>query len=107
MSISSAGSLIDVLRDICLLNRDQLAQLPRGAEGRGDARSRAKMLVQRGWLTVYQMNRLLLGNAAELVFGPYHILDRLGSGGLSAVYKARHAANDWIVALKVIQPEVI
>jgi serine/threonine-protein kinase len=108
MSMRSSGTLIDALREHALLRPEQLTQIPRLADGRcGDARALAKILVQRGLLTVYQMNQLLLEKAGELVIGPYHILDRLGHGGLSAVYKARHARHDWIVALKVIQPEVI
>ena len=39
--------------------------------------------------------------------GPYLILDKLGQGGLSQVFKARHAETDWVVALKVIRPEAM
>ena len=35
------------------------------------------------------------------------MLDRLGQGGLSSVYRARHSEHEWEVALKLIQPEVI
>jgi serine/threonine protein kinase len=109
MSIGSSGNLIDALKQTALLGEDKLAQLPRLAEGRcADPRPLAKLLVQRGWLTVYQINQLLVGKTTDLLIGPYHILDRLGQGGLAAVYKARHKdPNSPIVALKVIQPEVI
>ena len=108
MSIGSSGNLIDALRQTALLGPERLAQLPRLAEGRcAEPRALAKLLVQRDWLTVFQMNQLLLGKTDELIIGPYHILDRLGQGGLSSVYKARHAKTELLVALKVIQPEVI
>jgi serine/threonine protein kinase len=38
-----------------------------------------------------------------LVLGPYLIIDRLGKGGQSEVYKAKHTEHDWIVALKVLR----
>ena len=108
MSIGSSGNLIDALKQTALLGEDQLAQLPRLAEGRcADPRPLAKLLVQRGWLTVYQVNQLLIGKTTELLIGPYRILDRLGQGGLAAVYKARHRDHDGVVALKIIQPEFI
>jgi len=108
MGIVSSGVLVDHLRRLCLLTRDQLAQVVNTFQGRcADARKLAKFLVQKDWITVYQMNQLLAGNAAELAIGPYHILDKLGQGGLSHVYKARHMDHGWVVALKVIRPEAM
>ncbi len=108
MSIVSSGALIDALRQYRLLTHGQLAQLPEMATGRcGEARNLAKLLGQRGWLTIYQINQILQGSARELVLGPYLILDRLGQGGLSQVFKARHMEWDGIVALKVIRPEAM
>ncbi len=108
MSVVSSGTLIDVLRETGLLLPQQLHELVRLANGRcHEARPFAKMMVQRGWLTIFQINQILAGRGAALVVGPYHVLDRLGQGGLSSVYKARHSVYEWEVALKVIQPEVI
>lgn len=108
MGIVSSGALYDVLRQYGLLSPDQLAELPGLAQGRcGDARTLAKLLIQRGWLTIYQANEILFGNASDLVIGAYHVLDVLGKGGLSQVYKAKHLEYDWIVALKVLRPEAL
>lgn len=107
MAISTSGMFVDALRQYRLLTADQLARLPQLAQGRsGHARSLAKALVQRSWLTVYQINQLLAGRADELVIGPYHVQDRLGQGGLSAVYLARHQEHRNLVAIKIIKPEV-
>lgn len=98
---------MDVLRQHSLLSPDQLADLPHLAQGRcGDARSLAKLLIQKGWLTVYQVNQLLLGNGRELAIGPYHVVEKLGQGGLSQVFMARHREHGYLVAIKMIKPEV-
>jgi eukaryotic-like serine/threonine-protein kinase len=108
MAIASSGALIDTLRQYDLLTSDQLAQLPHLVQGRcDDARKLAKMLGQRSWLTIYQINQLLLGRAKHLVYGPYHVLDVLGQGGLSQVFKARHQEHHWLAALKVLRPEAL
>jgi eukaryotic-like serine/threonine-protein kinase len=107
MGISSSGMLMDALRQHSLLSPDQLAQLPNLAQGRcGNARAFAKMLLQRGWLSVYQVNQLLAGNGHELMIGPYFVLEKLGQGGLSAVYKGRHREHGGLVAVKMIKAEV-
>ena len=107
MAITSSGTLMDTLRQHGLLGAEHLAQLPNLAPGRcGDARSLAKVMIQRGWLSVYQVNELLSGRADQLVIGPYLVLERLGQGGLSAVYKAKHREHGNLVAVKIIKPEV-
>jgi serine/threonine protein kinase len=42
-------------------------------------------------------------NVAETV-GPYSVIEQLGQGGMSTVFKAYHAALDRYVALKVLHP---
>src|SRR3954469_10906218 len=97
MTLASSGALIDALRDQGLLSVEVLAELPHLVQGRlGEARALARILVQRGWLSVYQINQILEGKAHELIIGPYHVLDRLGKGGLSQVFKVRHVTEGWI-----------
>lgn len=108
MTFATAENLIATLRSLGLLPPDRLAELPHLQQARaGDALGLARTLVQRGQLTVYQINEILAGRGRELVFGPYHVLDRLGQGGLSQVFKARHVELKMTVALKVIKPEVL
>jgi serine/threonine-protein kinase len=108
MALVSSGALIDVLRQKGLLSHKQLAEVLACANGRfSEVRTLARNLVKRGWFSVYQINQLLAGRGVNLVLGPYHILDRLGKGGQSEVYKARHTEYEWIVALKVIRAELL
>src|SRR6187402_987354 len=108
MVVVSNTNLLDVLRQTRLLSADQLEVVQQALSGqRPDVRTLARLLVQMGWLTVYQMNQLLAGHGEELVVGPYQILDKLGQGGQSTVYLARHPETGWVVALKVIKGELL
>jgi serine/threonine protein kinase len=42
----------------------------------------------------------------DTIFGPFRIETRLGSGGMSTVYKAQRQENGQIVALKLLHPEL-
>src|SRR5262249_26341747 len=65
-----------------------------------------KYLVQRGWLTVYQINHLFEGREQELVIGPYCIVDRLGEGGVGSVYKVWDTCRNRPAALKVLREDL-
>jgi hypothetical protein len=101
-----APDLLDALRKHHLLDPARLeefaANLPSPLP---EARALAEDLIGRGWLTPYQVEQLLLGRGQNLVLGPYVLLERLGEGGMGAVYKARHRPMDRVVALKIIRPE--
>ncbi|MFO0970530.1 MAG: serine/threonine-protein kinase [Gemmataceae bacterium] len=108
MGIVSSGALCDALRRRRLVSASSFSEILHLAQGRSqDARGLAKLLVQRGWLTLFQMREILRGGVDNLVIGPYHVLDLLGKGGLSQVFKARHAEQGWIAALKVLRPEAL
>jgi eukaryotic-like serine/threonine-protein kinase len=108
MTITSCYAMIETLRRLELLAPDQLLLVIRAARlPRATPRSLARGMLQRGWLTVFQINQMLAGHGRNLVFGPYHVLDRIGQGGQSTVFKARHTTLEWIVALKVIRAELL
>src|SRR5438874_1094619 len=107
MTIDSVTTLVETLRYERLLAADQLAQLTEEVLAPfDDPRALAKYLVQLGWLTVYQINHLFEGHAQDLVIGSYCILDRLGEGGVSEVYKAWDARRSRHVALKVLRQDL-
>jgi serine/threonine-protein kinase len=102
-SLATVAGLLDELRRTGLLSADQLDEVKRAMLGRFfDVRELAKYLAQRGWLTIYQVGQLMKSRCAELVLGPYHILDNLGVGGAASVFKAKDSRSGRIVALKVI-----
>lgn len=103
--MGSCRKLIEALGELGLLPPEHCRELY--ALQTGDVRVLAKHLVKMGWFTVYQANQLILDRVHELVLGHYQILDKLGQGGLSQVYKARHRDLDLTVALKVIRPEIL
>ena len=108
MPIDSVSSFIDVLSEKRFLPPDQFDELNRALRPRfSDVKTLAKYLAQRGWLTVYQVNQILVGRAQDLVYGPYLIHDRIGEGGVSQVFKAWHTGKNCVVALKVIRQELL
>lgn len=48
-------------------------------------------------------NSVLPGSAKTLFAGKYLILEKIGSGGISTVYKVRHSVLDRLYALKLLQ----
>jgi serine/threonine-protein kinase len=108
MVITTTGSLLDAIRQRGLLAAEVVADLAQQFQGRfGEPRPLAKHLLANGLLSVFQVNQLLQGEGADLVVGPYRLLDRLGEGGVSQVFKAVHVDSGVPVVLKVIRPELL
>ncbi len=94
--------LVATLAEARLLEPERFDALRALREQYPDPHQLANRLVLDGWLTAFQTARLLEGKGRELRLGPYHLLERLGEGGMGEVFKARHAPLQRTVALKVI-----
>lgn len=60
-------------------------------------------LTKSGRLTPFQAKRVGEGRSGELVLGNYLVLNRIGRGGMGAVYKALHRRMKRVVAIKTIR----
>jgi serine/threonine-protein kinase len=103
MPIDSVETLLTVLERLRLLMPQEVREIadelvPRFA----DPLELALYLVEIEWLTEYQIRLLFGGHWKELTIGSYLILDRLGAGGVSEVFKAWDTVKGQTVALKVL-----
>jgi HD-GYP domain-containing protein (c-di-GMP phosphodiesterase class II) len=62
----------------------------------------AETLAGLGYLTRYQVSRILSGQARGLVLAGYRVLDRIGSGSVGAVFLGEHPVLGRRVAIKVV-----
>jgi hypothetical protein len=104
---TSIFNLVEALVQSRILDASQVAQLTQDLQLRfTELRALAWHLIERGWVTPYQINQLILGRGSELVLGEYVILDRLGEGGMGRVLKARRGADPQPLALKVAREQL-
>lgn len=64
----------------------------------------AAELIRLGKLTKYQAAAVRQGKTKGLLIGNYLVLDKIGSGGMGLVFRARHRQLQRIVALKLLPP---
>jgi WD40 repeat protein/serine/threonine protein kinase len=108
MPLNEKTPLLERLRTTGLLDTAQLAALEELPEARAsDPLPLARQIFQRGWLTKYQLSQVAAGRGAELLVGPYVLLDRLGEGGMGQVFKAQHRHLGRVAALKIIRKEKV
>ncbi len=104
MVIDSGDNLLSALRSLQLFSSQQVGEIERELLPRyPNAFDLSEYLVEIDWLTAFQRRLLFEGRWNELTVGPFQILDRLGEGGVSEVFKAWDTVRGRIVALKVLR----
>jgi serine/threonine-protein kinase len=106
MPIVCVADLVQSLTQNEILEPEQLQEVVLTLQARyTEPRDLARDLLQRNWLTPYQINQIFQDRGAELVLGDYLLLERLGEGGMGQVFKARGRQEGRVVALKLIRKE--
>lgn len=95
----SRPDFFKALRTSKLLEDEDVERLEQSS---ADALAIAQSLLAAGALTDFQLDAIARGRPETLRLGNYHILSRLGAGGMGTVFKARHRRMKRIVALKVL-----
>ncbi len=95
------SAFFDALRAADLLTAAQFARA-QALAGPGAAAAAAGALVAAGLLTRFQADRLLTGRTDGFQLGPYVILEQIGRGAQSRVYRAKHRTMHRPVAVKVL-----
>lgn len=72
-----------------------------------DAEDLVRELVRQKKLTKFQAELLWQGKGKSLVLGNYVLLDKIGQGGMGAVYKAEHRRMQRTVAIKTLPPALL
>jgi serine/threonine protein kinase len=106
----SIQDLLQNLTESGLLSDEEISTVHgfyarRGQSGTAD--EFAKELVRNNHLTKLQAAALLKGKTRNLIFGEYVILDKIGSGGMGQVFKARHQPTRKVVAVKVLSADAV
>lgn len=102
--------LLTTLSESGLMSADELTTIHQSLSGSGSVRTAedfAKELVRQNHLTKLQAAAVLQGKTSNLVFGEYIVLEKIGSGGMGQVFKARHKPTGKMVALKVLSADAV
>jgi hypothetical protein len=101
----SAGEFVHILLECGLVSSEEMDAVRGALAGTDPAAGEEALLrrlVESDRLTSYQIRLVRERRLSELVIGSYEVLDKLGAGGMGAVFKARHRRMKRIVALKVL-----
>jgi serine/threonine protein kinase len=103
---NSVSDLLELIRQSLPLDPVRLdgyiADLRQAAMLPGKPGELAALLMRDGFLTPFQAEHLMRGRRPRFIIGKYLILDRIGAGGMGAVYFCEHLQLERQVALKVL-----
>jgi serine/threonine-protein kinase len=107
MSVAAA-QLLHRLVQSGLFDHEQLAELIRSCYWGEFPKPEVvrQSLIERGWLTGYQLSELSHGRGSQLRVGRYLLQEKLGDGHFGRVFRARDTRMLRDVSLKKLHPEM-
>ena len=96
----SAEQILHELTQAGLLSSDEVTQFD--AEIQVGVEALLNRLIELGHITRYQADKFAAGEASDICFGEYLVLEELGRGGMGTVLLARHRRMDREVAIKIL-----
>lgn len=102
MAALTTSEILETIRALGLVEGAALREMETLS---GDPREILDALVQRQRITAYQADELLAGRGAQLVLGPYLIVEPIGKGGMGQVFRARQHVLERDCALKIIRKD--
>src|SRR5262245_10528284 len=100
-------TLIRRVRLSGLLDTEKIQRAYELAAETADGQELAKLMVADKLLTGFQAKMLIAGRTHGFMLGQYRILEPIGKGGMSRVFKAEHVGMDRRVAVKVLASELV
>src|ERR1700758_250575 len=97
-----AELLVDQVTMLGLVSRDRLREAMADAED-GSPEAVLRMLLRKGWLTSWQVERLKKGDPSGFFYGEAKALFHLAEGTFARVYRAEHASSGQALAVKVLR----
>jgi serine/threonine protein kinase len=102
MADIDAEMMVDQFTMLGLVSREQL-QDARAAAGDGSPDSVLRMLLRKGAITSWQIDRLKKGDPSGFFFGDAKILFHLAEGTFARVYRGEHVTTKAPLAVKVLR----
>jgi eukaryotic-like serine/threonine-protein kinase len=103
----SATLLSEAIRGSGLYSSEQILEATRILDLPLEPVAMADQLFACKILTPYMYRKIRAGRTAEILFGPYLILDKIGEGGMGKVYRAVQCLVGQMVALKVVRQHLM
>jgi tRNA A-37 threonylcarbamoyl transferase component Bud32/CheY-like chemotaxis protein len=97
-----AEMMLDQVRMLGLVSSDQLRQATAEAED-GSPDTVLRMLLRKGALTSWQIERLKKGDPSGFFFGDSKVLFHLAEGTFARVYRGEHSTTRAALAIKVLR----
>ncbi len=98
----SLEQLVKRLEDSGILAGDTLQDFIPPKAAPKDCQELLRKLIRKRKLTKFQAEQVWQGKGKSLVLGNYLLLEKIGEGGMGAVYKAEHRRMKRIVAVKML-----